>query len=352
MVYAFAQAIRESAFSKGNQKHLVERTVSATISHVAQAFRDNQFPDPRLDEDGKPSRLLSRLYTGYSKKDPPTKQQKALPVCVLREMERNKSTNRAKAVGELAIGAYFFAMRSCEYLTVSGERLTKRLKIRNIRFFRHGREILHNDPTLSASDYVSITFEDQKNGERFDTITMHCAYDLLLCPVVAWAKIVQRILKCPGTSSDSFVNTFYSSGNLYHVSGDDMLSSLQAAANAIGESRLGFHPNDIGTHSIRSGAAMGMYLAEVPVYTIMLIGRWSSDAFLRYIRKQVEQFSHNVSRRMIQHQHFTHVPNFLPQTSRHDPRQRNHRDNAQTRQNMGRAGARVQAALPRMAMWT
>ena len=38
---------------------------------------------------------------------------------------------------------------------------------------------------------------------------------------------------------------------------------------------------------------MDVFLGECPVYTIMLIGRWSSDAFLRYIRKQVEQFSHN-----------------------------------------------------------
>jgi hypothetical protein len=40
---------------------------------------------------------------------------------------------------------------------------------------------------------------------------------------------------------------------------------------------------------------MQMYLAEIPVYSIMLIGRWLSDAFLWYIRKQVKQFSLNVS---------------------------------------------------------
>ena len=130
-----------------------------------------------------------------------------------------------------------------------------------------------------------------------------------------------------------------------------MSKALRAAATSIGKDRLGFAPADIGTHSIRSGAAMSMYLAEVPVYTIMLIGRWSSDAFLKYIRKQVEQFSHNVSRRMIQNQHFTHVPDFVPTVSRHDPRQQNHRDNAQTRSNMGSASTSVIAALPRMAMW-
>ena len=78
-----------------------------------------------------------------------------------------------------------------------------------------------------------------------------------------------------------------------------MVDSLRAAVTAIGEEKLGFKSSEIGTHPIRSGAAMAMFLGECPVYTIMMIGRWSSDAFLRYNRKQVEQFSHNVAQRMI-----------------------------------------------------
>jgi hypothetical protein len=42
-----------------------------------------------------------------------------------------------------------------------------------------------------------------------------------------------------------------------------------------------------------------MYLNGVPVYTIMLLGCWSSDASLRYIRKQVESFGSGVLSKMI-----------------------------------------------------
>ena len=96
---------------------------------------------------------------------------------------------------------------------------------------------------------------------------------------------------------------------------------------------------------------MAMYLDEVPVYTIMLIGRWSSDAFLLYIRKQVVQFSHNVSNRMIRNLSFTHVPDAAPRVSRQDPRQRNHRDNAQTRSNMGHRATRIITELPSFSMY-
>jgi len=49
----------------------------------------------------------------------------------------------------------------------------------------------------------------------------------------------------------------------------------------LGNATLGFSAEEIGTHSNGSGGAMGMFLAGTPVYMIMLMGRWSSDAFMR-----------------------------------------------------------------------
>jgi hypothetical protein len=72
---------------------------------------------------------------------------------------------------------------------------------------------------------------------------------------------------------------------------------------------------------------MAMYLGECPVYTVMLIGRWSSDAFLRYIQKQVMEFSHNVSKKMLKFQNYRHIPNFAHQINKNDPRVRNDPNN-------------------------
>ena len=75
-------------------------------------------------------------------------------------------------------------------------------------------------------------------------------------------------------------------------------------------------------HSIRLGTAMAMYLEEFPVYVIMMTGRWSLDAFLRFIRKQVEQFSHNVSSRMLRFELHRHMIDNVLTISRFNPRQR------------------------------
>jgi hypothetical protein len=75
------------------------------------------------------------------------------------------------------------------------------------------------------------------------------------------------------------------------------------------ETKLGIRRSEIGTRSIRSGAVMVMYLAGVPVFSIMLIGRWSSTAFLRYIRKQIQEFLQGISSKMIEVQSFKQKPN-------------------------------------------
>eukprot|EP00957_Ditylum_brightwellii_P046984 3566783-Ditylum_brightwellii.AAC.2 len=51
---------------------------------------------------------------------------------------------------------------------------------------------------------------------------------------------------------------------------------------------------------------MAMYLTRIPAYTVMLIDRWPSDAFLLYIRKQVQDFTKDISSKMlVSHNVFT-----------------------------------------------
>ena len=125
---------------------------------------------------------------------------------------------------------------------------------------------------------------------------MHCTVDPVICPVKSYTVLVRRIRTHPKANDSLSVHLFTDAeGNLKPISSAHIRLTLRVAATLIGEDRLGFKIKDIGTHSIRSGAAMAMYFNGVPVYTIMIVGRWSNDAFIRYIRRQVEQFSHNVS---------------------------------------------------------
>ena len=77
---------------------------------------------------------------------------------------------------------------------------------------------------------------------------------------------------------------------------------------AIGVVVLGSMADDVGSNSNWEEFAMMMYLAGVPVFTIMKMGRWLSDTFLDYIEKQVLTFSHGISKKMIAANTFFNFP--------------------------------------------
>jgi len=228
---------------------------------------------------------------------------------VIKELISLALTSLEKAMSELFTGAFFFAMRSCEYLKVAGKRRTKIVTLKNVRFFKGRKELNHSKDKLDKADSVSITFELQKRDAKFDTVTHHRSKDKTICPVIIWAKIIKRIRSYPKSSDNTTVNTFRDKNTIIHqITGAQLLKQLRRAAQAIGHEVLGFYPDQVGLHSARSGAAMAMYLSGVPVYTIMLLGRWPSDAFLRYIRKQVKEFSKGISEKMIINEKFFTIP--------------------------------------------
>ena len=61
----FAQAIQEANLTIRNKYELVEGTVSDTLSYVAQAFRSNYRPDPRLDVHSKTCFIVLEQFRGY-----------------------------------------------------------------------------------------------------------------------------------------------------------------------------------------------------------------------------------------------------------------------------------------------
>jgi hypothetical protein len=79
----------------------------------------------------------------------------------------------------------------------------------------------------------------------------------------------------------------------------------------------------------------------------MLIGRWSSDAFLPYIRKQVKQFSQNVAKHMLTFRSFQTIPGIAPQVvSNKDSQKPNHCNNAKTKRNIGQMPGAASGFLP------
>jgi hypothetical protein len=88
-----------------------------------------------------------------------------------------------------------------------------------------------------------------------------------------------------------------------------------------GSATFSFEATEIGTKSLRSDAAMALFLMDYSTARIMILGRWSSDAFLVYIRPQVLEWTNNMSNDMIHNDSFFDATD-VPQADTDDPRTR------------------------------
>ena len=215
------------------------------------------------------------------------------------------------AISWLLIGAIFFCMRSCEYLETGikeENRRTKIIRAKNIKFKKKGKSMKLDSKNLESADMVMITFEFQKNDWRSKSVHMFCTKDKILCPVKAWAKVIKRLKNTvKNFNGDTEVCLFVSKEGSIKITGDLVRSKLRSVVELMGEENLGFTKNDIGLHSIRAGGAMAMFLSGVCEIIIQRVGRWSSFAFLEYIREQVDCFTVGVSEKMLEHQDFFHL---------------------------------------------
>jgi hypothetical protein len=273
---------------------------------------------------------VKQLLNAFDNLDPPPNRQKAITPKFLRALHRLSgaespaSYNTAASVtAALAIVAFFFAMRSCEHTTTPNPGRTKKIDIGHVVFRNARKRILPADCSLADAAYVTLTFVDQKNGEKMDVRTQQRTGDKVLCPVIQAHALVSRIRSTvPHYSDSTTLNTLHLVGKTVSISSKFLLQQLRLTCRFCGGKKtFGFNPTDIGTHSLRSGGAMALFLNDHPVHKIMIFGRWSSDAFLVYIRPQVLEWTNNMSRDMIRHDSFIDATD-TRRTHREDPRVR------------------------------
>ena len=284
IICTFMDAVRNGDFSRMDS---VKGTTAGTaLDNVATTITSSGRDDPRLNKALKSHMMLQRQKRSYAKADPPVKHQKALPPECYRQMLRTATTDREKARASSIGASCFFCMRSCEYSkTPKKEQRTRPIRACDIVFRIGAYEIPHNHPQLHLAHSVAILFGRQKTQVLDKAVSQDRTDDPELCPVVLWSIVIRRLLSYPNYNPSWEVFTYYDGKKFSYLKNTEYLTDIRAIVDAIGPQVLGFTSKDVGTHSNRAGGAMMMYLAKTPPYTIMMNGRWSSDSFLKYIKK-------------------------------------------------------------------
>ena len=235
-------------------------------------------------------------------------------------------------VSELAIVAFFYAMRSCEISFTPAPGQTKSIRLRGIVFRdKSNNEIPHTSQTLAqTAERVTVTFEDQKNGTKMDRRTHQRTPDPVLCPVKTLVSLINRIYRrIPNANDDLTLDSTRLVNRITRITSTMIRNYLRSTCTILGgRATFGFDATELGTKSLRSGAAMSLFLMNHSVHKIMILGRWSSDAFLVYIRPQVLEWTTNMSSDMIRHDSFLDA-SASRKTQPSDPRTRQRRFNGE-----------------------
>jgi hypothetical protein len=310
-LYRVAEWSPAGAILGKRKSPVVSSTVRDAAGNLAAAFRSH-FQRSPVHIEGSTQLLptIRALLKAFDNADPPPNRQKAITPRLLRKFfqllasgKSNKGLTAQAHTADLVIGAFFFAMRSCEYTKTATPGRTKRIRMGGIVFrTRSRRVLLLSDPDLlSLADYVTIVFEDQKNGKKMDARTQRRSGHPVLCPVLRWGSAVRRIIATiPTWTEHTTLCSVALNEQILEISNAFVRKLLRHTCFLFGGfNSFGFHPHEIGNRSIRSGAAMSLFLMDHSPAKIMILGRWSSDAFLVYIRPQVLEWTHNMSWDMI-----------------------------------------------------
>jgi hypothetical protein len=199
----FAVALREgwtrdARRDVGPGTGLQASTVRAALDGVVQTYRAHQFGSPIHDARGRIEPVLAAQLKGYSFDNPEVRQAPAIHARVVAIVASATGSELHLAMGQLTVGAFFFAMRACEYSETNGRSRTRTVTIGDVEFRKGSQTISSMDEQcLSEADTVSVTYRTQKNGDRGTTVTQYRAENhrgLGLCPVRALAKLKARVM--------------------------------------------------------------------------------------------------------------------------------------------------------------
>ena len=158
---AFLQCYRTASWSV-----VVASTVRQASSHVASTFWGNLRDSPLHIPNGAHLRpFVCSLLKAFENEDPPKYQQRAITPNLLRSMFTRAGADDALTkdtffaiLADLAIMAYFFAMRSCEFTATPLPGRTKIIHLRGIVFRdRLNNEVDHKSPFLHLSERVTLS---------------------------------------------------------------------------------------------------------------------------------------------------------------------------------------------------
>lgn len=168
---------------------------------------------------------------------------------------------------------------------------------------------------IEAATSVAYVFTTQKNGTRGEKILHGRSGHPLCCPVRATIRLIvcHRQHRAPPNAP---VASYYhpKTNRRVTIKPKDVTQILQSTA-ALMKSETGIEPKDITARSLRAGGAMTLLCGKVDHNLIQMLGRWHSNAMMRYLHLQAKPVMQHFAAKMFNHGTYSFHPEEAVPTS-------------------------------------
>jgi hypothetical protein len=164
-----------------------------------------------------------------------------------------------------------------------------------------------NDLNVSRISRATLTFNDQKNAVRGEQISHAATNHPQLCPCKALARICAH-LRAHAAAPNTPLYVYYDNlGQAQRTEPHLVTNAIRHSANSL-QATTGIPAELLSARSLRPGGATALLCAGVDADIIQLLGRWKSDAMLRYLRVAAHANTRNFAQHMLNAGAYTFAP--------------------------------------------
>jgi hypothetical protein len=289
-------------------------------------------PDPRKEVPGADRNhpLLASYLNALSDEDDPHTRAYPANISIIENMHKILDTAHPTHGGfnqhviDLCIVGFFWLLRPAEYLSTDSSGRSQAFRLQDITFMVGDRLVSATDTSLNDSNSesritrASLTFNDQKNAVRGEQIGHAATNHPQLCPCKALARIAAHLRSVRAKPDTPLYVYHYPDRTCKHVSPTNINNALRHSAKDI-QHLTGIEPSLLSARSLRPGGATALLCTGIDTDVIQLLGRWKSDAMLRYLRVAALAHTSNLSQQMLTAGTYTFAPTTYTASARPVP---------------------------------
>lgn len=295
------------------------QTVAKALLAVGAGITMLGGQDPRKQTPGADRNhpLLASFLKSLADDDDPAKRAYPANTTIVDNLHaqvHNQDPSHCRALLhtiDLAIVGFFWMLRPAEYLTSKSCGRSQAFTLADISFQTPECTFAALDPSLNDLDVsrirrATLTFSDQKNAVKGEQICHLVTSHPRLCPVKALSRICAH-LRSHGAPPGTPIYTCYTSAGIAVISPRHIKRALRRSAQSLLPT-TGIDPRLLTSRSLRPGGATALLCSGVDSNIIQLVGRWKSDAMLRYLRVAALAHNTNLAEGMLRAGAFTFAP--------------------------------------------